>query len=597
MAKSAVRKKTAELPTWDLSALYRGLTDPAIARDLARLKKEAQAFAANYQGKIAKLPADKLAAAVAAYEKLQDGIGKIGSYAQLVYAADMSDAAITKFYQDMHEALNGITGGLIFFTLEINRISDAAYKKALKASKKLQHYQPWLDAVRVYKSYQLSDELEQYIHDLSVVDASWQRLYDESISRLRFTIGKKTMSSAEALDLLSNPDAKKRKEAAKEIARVFAENGALYALITNTLAKGKQIEDDKRGFAKPISSRNVSNQVEDEVVDALIATVKKNYKNLSHQYYRWKAKQFGQKALDYWDRNAPLPKSADKPIAWPDAVSLVKDAYKAFSPGLALVGDQFFDKNWIDVPVRPGKSPGAFAHPTVPSAHPYLLLNYQGKTRDVMTLAHELGHGVHQVLSNKQGALMADTPLTLAETASVFGEMLTFQEILRREKNDARKQHLIASKVEDMLNTVVRQVAFCEFERMVHAERKKGELSVQRIGEIWLQVQRESLGPSITLHPEYNAYWMYIPHFIHSPFYVYAYAFGDCLVNSLYGVYQQEAKAGRGAAFARKYHAMLEAGGTLRHKELLKPFGLDATDPDFWQAGLDVIAGYIKQLH
>lgn len=596
MAKSAVKKKQASLPTWDLSALYSGLKDPAIAADIARLKKDATGFAKKYQGQIGKLAPDALAGAVAAYEKMQDAIGKLGSYAQLVYAADMSDAAITKFYQDTHEALNSITGGLIFFTLEINRISDASYKKALKASKKLAHYQPWLDGVRVYKSYQLSDELEQYIHDCSVVDASWQRLYDESITRLRFNIGGKTLTEPQALDLLSNPDGKKRKEAAKEVARVFAENGAHYALITNTLAKAKQIDDDKRGFAQPISSRNVSNQVEDEVVDALIATVKKNYKQLSHKYYAWKAKQFDRKTIDYWDRNAPLPKAADRSIPWPEAVALVQDAYRAFSPNLSLVGEQFFKQNWIDVPVRPGKSPGAFAHPTVPSAHPYLLLNYQGKTRDVMTLAHELGHGVHQVLSNKQGALMADTPLTLAETASVFGEMLTFQEILRREPDKKRKQQLIAAKVEDMLNTVVRQTAFCEFERLVHAERKQGELSVQRIGEIWMQVQSESLGPAIKLHPEYNVYWMYIPHFIHTPFYVYAYAFGDCLVNSLYGVYQKEAKAGRGAAFARKYHAMLEAGGTLRHKELLAPFGLDASKPDFWQAGLDVIKGYIDQL-
>ena len=595
MAKSAV-KKTETLPTWDLSALYKGLKDPAIARDIAKLKKDAAAFAQDYQGKVAKLPADTLAKAVSDYENLQDGFGKLGSYAQLVYAADMSDSAITKFYQDTHEALNAITGGLVFFTLEINRIPNAAYKKALKASKKLAHYKPWIDAVRVYKDYQLSDELEQYIHELSVVDASWQRLYDESITRLRFTIDDVTMTEPEALDLMSHTDPKKRKAAAKEVARVFAENGALYGLITNTLAKAHQIEDDKRGFKKPISSRNVSNQVEDKVVDALISTVKKNYKDLSHNYYAWKAKQFGKKSIDYWDRNAPLPKAEDRSVPWPEAVALVKDAYKAFSPDLAVVGDKFFEENWIDVPTRPGKSPGAFAHPTVPSAHPYLLLNYQGKTRDVMTLAHELGHGVHQVLSNKQGALMSDTPLTLAETASVFGEMLTFQEILRREKDEKCKQNLIASKVEDMLNTVVRQVAFCEFERQVHDERKKGELSTQRIGEIWMGVQKDSLGPAVTLHPEYNVFWMYIPHFIHSPFYVYAYAFGDCLVNSLYGVYQKEAKAGRGAAFARKYHAMLEAGGTLRHKELLKPFGLDASKPDFWQAGLDVIAGYIKQL-
>ena len=598
MAKSVARKKpaAATLPGWDLSALYRGMDDAAITRDIARLKKDATAFTASYRGKVAKLPADKLAAALAAYEKLQEGLGKLMSYAQLLYAADMRDGAITQFYQNMQETVTVLSSGMVFFTLELNRISDAAMKKALKSSEKLAHYQPWIEAVRVYKPYQLSDELEEYIHETSVTDAAWQRLFDESVARLVFTVNGKKMGSAEVFDLMSHTDGKKRKAAAKEIARVFAEHAPLYTLITNTLAKAKHIEDDKRGFSLPISSRNVSNQVEDEVVDALIGTVKANYKQLSHRYYRWKAKQFGIKTLDYWDRNAPLPTAGDKTTPWPDAVSLVQQAYHAFSPELARVGKRFFDENWIDVPVRPGKSPGAFAHPTVPSAHPYLLLNYQGKTRDVMTLAHELGHGVHQVLSNTQGALMSDTPLTLAETASVFGEMLTFQEILRREKNAKRKQHLIASKVEDMLNTVVRQIAFCEFERQVHAERKTGELTTQRIGEIWMGVQKDSLGPAITLHPEYHVYWMYIPHFIHSPFYVYAYAFGDCLVNSLYGVYQQEEAAGRGEQFAKKYLAMLEAGGTLRHKELLQPFGLDATDPDFWQAGLDVIAGYIKQL-
>jgi oligoendopeptidase F len=588
----SAKKKPKALPGWDLSALYAGVSDSAIARDLAALEKKAATFAKRYQGKLA----TSLAEAIADYEQLQEGIGKLGSFAQLVYAADMRDPAITQFYQNTSEALTRLSSRIIFFTLEINKLSDAAVKAALAKSKTLARYKPWIDTVRAYKNYQLSDELEHYIHETSVIDGAWQRLFDETVARLHFTMEGKQVGSAEIFDYLSHKDGKKRKEAAKEIARVFEENSALFALITNTLANAKYIDDKKRGFKSGISSRNISNQVEDAVVDALIATVKKNYSHLSHRYYAWKAKQFKRKSLDYWDRNAPLPAADEADFAWGDAVTLVQEAYHAFSPDLARVGKRFFDENWIDVPVRPGKSPGAFAHPTVPSAHPYLLLNYQGKTRDVMTLAHELGHGVHQVLSNKQGALMCDTPLTLAETASVFGEMLTFQELLKREKNKTRRQRLIAGKVEDMLNTVVRQIAFCEFERMVHAQRREGELSVARIGEIWMQVQRESLGPAIQLHPEYHVYWMYIPHFIHSPFYVYAYAFGDCLVNSLYGVYLKEEKAGRGAAFAKKYHAMLEAGGTLRHKELLKPFGLDASKPDFWQQGLDVIAGYIKEL-
>ncbi len=592
--KSATKSKP--LPVWDLSDFYNGPSDPAVVRDIKTLEKKAAAFAKNYVGKLAKLTGDDLAKAVAQYEKIQDSLGRIGSYAQLLYASDMSAPANTQFYQNAQEQLTVISSQLIFFSLEINKLSDATLAKAIKQSKTLAHYTPWLDTVRSYKPYQLSDELEGYIHETSVTMSAWQRLFDESISRLEFTVDGKKLSEPEALDLLSGVDGKKRKSAAKEIGRVFEVNAPLFALITNTLAKAKHIEDEKRGFARPISSRNVSNQVEDAVVDALIATVQKNYKNLSHTYYAWKAKQFGKKTLDYWDRNAPLPSAGDKRIAWADGVKLVRAAYHAFSPELAKVGDKFFDNAWIDVPVRPGKSPGAFAHPTVPSAHPYLLLNYLGKTRDVMTLAHELGHGVHQVLSASQGALMADTPLTLAETASVFGEMLTFQEILNRESDKKRRQLLIAAKIEDMLNTVVRQIAFCEFERKVHDERRFGELSVDRLGEIWMEVSRASLGPAITLHPEYRSYWMYIPHFIHSPFYVYAYAFGDCLVNSLYGVYLREKKAGRADAFAKKYLTMLKAGGTLRHKDLLKPFGLDASKPDFWQAGLDVIAGYIAQL-
>lgn len=603
MAKKAVAKKSSakavkspKLPVWDLTDMYQSPKDPAIARDMKSLGAKAATFAKTYAGKLAKLDGDVLAKALAEYESMQDALGKIGSYAQLLYASDMSNPAHTQFYQNAQEQLTVISSQLIFFTLELNKLPDAALNKAFKQSKKLAHYKPWLDAVRSYKPYQLSDELEGYIHETSVTMSAWQRLFDETISRLEFTVDGVKMTEPQAMDLMSGKDAKKRKAAAKEIARVFAANAPMFALITNTLAKAKQIEDDKRKFARPISSRNVSNQVEDEVVDALIATVKKNYKNLAHKYYAWKAKQFGVKALDYWDRNAPLPAASDKRIDWADGVKLVREAYKAFSPELAKVGDTFFDNAWIDVPVRNGKAPGAFAHPTVPSSHPYLLLNYLGKTRDVMTLAHELGHGVHQVLSAGQGALMADTPLTLAETASVFGEMLTFQELLNRETNSKNRQLLIASKIEDMLNTVVRQIAFCEFERQVHAERKKGELSVERIGEIWMSVQSESLGPAIKLHPEYSVFWMYIPHFIHSPFYVYAYAFGDCLVNSLYGVYLREKKAGRAKEFTVKYLEMLKAGGTLRHKELLKPFGLDASKPDFWQAGLDVIADYIGQL-
>ncbi len=585
------------LPAWDLGDLYASIDDPRVAKDLAKARTLALDFEKKYKGKVKSLTAIDLGKAIAAFEKHSDLMGRLGSYAQLAYAANMMDPAIAQFYQNTSEALTDISSHTLFFSLELNKLNEKTLQEMRQASKELAHYWPWIREVRAYRKFQLSDELEQMLHDKYVTGRSaWSRLFDETIAKLEFPYAGKRLTSAEVMHLLSSPKAEVRKTAAKTIGKVFGQHAHIFALITNTLAKDKDIEDRWRGFAQPISSRNVSNQVEDKVVESLISTVQKNYPRLSHRYYALKASWFGQKKLDYWDRNAPLPGKDEKSYSWDDARTIVLESYAAFSPELAKIGRQFFDKNWIDVPVRPGKSPGAFAHPTVPSAHPYLLLNFQGKTRDVMTLAHELGHGVHQVLSAEQGALMADTPLTLAETASVFGEQLVFQEILRRETKQARRRVLIASKVEDMLNTVVRQIAFCEFERRLHDERKHGELTVERIGELWMSVQKESLGPSLKFAPEYAHYWTYIPHFIHSPFYVYAYAFGDCLVNSLYGLYQKEAAADKAKAFERKYIEMLRAGGTLRHKELLSPFGIDISKAAFWQEGLDIIAGYIDQL-
>jgi oligoendopeptidase F len=338
-------------------------------------------------------------------------------------------------------------------------------------------------------------------------------------------------------------------------------------------------------------SRHLSNRVEREVVDALVDAVQGAYPRLSHRYYKLKAKWFGVEALDYWNRNAPLPDTPTHVYRWEEAREIVLSAYGKFSPQLANIARRFFDERWIDAPVRPGKAPGAFAHPTVPSAHPYVMLNYQGKPRDVMTLAHELGHGVHQVLAAHNGALMAQTPLTLAETASVFGEMLTFRSLLAVTTNPQQRRTMLASKVEDMLNTVVRQIAFYSFERKLHMQRREGELTAEQISELWMSVQGESLGPSIRLGPGYETFWAYIPHFVHSPFYVYAYAFGDCLVNSLYGVYQN---ANEG--FQDRYFALLSAGGTKHHSELLAPFGLDARDPAFWQIGLNMIEGMIAEL-
>jgi oligoendopeptidase F len=590
MAQEA-KADLGQLPRWDLTDLYPGRDSPELQRDLERAEADAGAFRARYQGKLAQLSGAALGGAVATYEHLQETLGRIMSYAYLVYVGDMVDSEIGRFFQTMQERVNAISTTLIFFTLELNKIDDDMLGDKLKAPE-LARYAPWLRDTRAFRPHQLSDEIETLLHEKYVAGrAAWTRLFDESVATLRFPIGGKDLTSSEALHLLSDHSPAVRREAAKAIGEVLGRNIRLFALITNTLAKDKEIEDRWRGFKQPISSRNLANFVEDEVVEALIAAVRAAYPRLSHRYYRLKAKWFGATELPYWDRNAPLPEEEDRIIRWPEAERTVLDAYAAFSPELAAIGKRFFERPWIDAPVAPGKGPGAFAHPTVPSVHPYLLLNYLGRPRDVMTLAHELGHGVHQVLAAPQGQLMADTPLTLAETASVFGEMLTFQAMLAAERDQKRRKAMLASKVEDMLNTVVRQTAFVEFERRVHGERRQGELTPQRVGEIWLDIQGESLGPAIRFADEYRHYWAYIPHFIHTPFYVYAYAFGDCLVNSLYAVYQ-----GAAQGFAEKYLDMLRAGGSKRHRELLEPFGLDASDPAFWQKGLGLIAGFIDQL-
>jgi oligoendopeptidase F len=581
----------SDLPRWDLSDLFPGPDSPELNAALSQAAEGAEGFAAAHRGKLAALDGASLGAAVADYERLQDLIGRIGSYAQLLYAGDMSNPEVTRFYQTIQEKLTDISSELLFFSLELNRIEDATLAEKLKAPE-LARYAPWLRDIRAFRPHQLSDELEKLLHEKHVAGrAAWNRLFDETMASLRFPVDGKELTSSDALNLLTDRDAETRRKAGMALSEVLGKNTRLFALLTNTLAKDKEIEDRWRGFPRPVSSRNLANFVEDDVVEALVSAVRAAYPKLSHRYYRLKARWMGKERLDWWDRNAPLPEDEDKHIPWPEAQSIVLQAYNAFSPELSAVGRRFFERPWIDVPPRPGKAPGAFAHPTVPSAHPYLLLNYHGKVRDVMTLAHELGHGVHQVLSGPQGALMADTPLTLAETASVFGEMLTFRALLKAEQDPNRRRLMLAAKVEDMLNTVVRQIAMHGFETKLHDERREGELTAERLGEIWLETQAEALGEGINLTPDYAVFWSYIPHFIHVPFYVYAYAFGDCLVNSLYAAYQQ-AEAG----FAEKYLDMLRAGGTKRHKELLAPFGLNAADPAFWSKGLGVISGFIDEL-
>jgi oligoendopeptidase F len=585
-----------QLPEWNLADLYPGLDSPAVAADLDSAQARCKAFEDTYRGRLGDIlareggPAE-LASIIAEFERIEDALGRIASYAGLVYAGDTTDPRRAKFYGDVQDRLTQASSHLLFFTLELNRLDDAAIETGF-AEPSFAHWKPWIEDIRRDRPHQLEDRIEQLFHEKSVTGrGAWNRLFDETIAGLRFRVDGQELTIEPTLNLLQDASAQRREAAAQALAETFRDNLRLFTLITNTLAKDKEISDRWRSFEDVADSRHLANRVEREVVDALVAAVHEAYPRLSHRYYRLKARWFGRDRLDHWDRNAPLPKVESRVIGWNEARDTVLTAYAGFDPRMAHIARRFFDEGWIDAPVRPGKAPGAFAHPTVPSAHPYVLLNYQGKTRDVMTLAHELGHGVHQVLAAPNGALMAPTPLTLAETASVFGEMLTFRALLARAETAEERRALLASKVEDMINTVVRQIAFYTFERRVHSERRNGELTSDQINEIWLGVQAESLGPAIHLGPGYETFWTYIPHFIHSPFYVYAYAFGDCLVNSLYGVYE-----GAHEGFADRYLAMLSAGGTKHHAELLAPFGLDARDPAFWQIGLGMIERMIIEL-
>ncbi|MGC4025042.1 MAG: M3 family oligoendopeptidase [Mesorhizobium sp.] len=584
------------LPEWNLADLYPSIDSPQLAADIARSAELSVAFEKRWRGNLEaealKGAAGGLGVAIKEFEAIEELMGRIGSFAGLVYAGDTSDPQRVKLYGDVQEKLTDAGTHLIFFGLELNNIPDGTLAAALDADPAFGHYRPWVEDLRKDKPHQLEDRVEQLFHEKSVTGrGAWNRLFDETITDLRFEIDGEKLPIEPTLNKLQDQNPEVRRKAADALAETFGQHLRTFTLVTNTLAKDLDISNRWRSFSDIADFRHLSNRVEREVVDALAAAVRDAYPRISHRYYRMKARWLGMDQMNHWDRNAPLPQTPQATIPWDDARNTVLSAYRQFSPEMAEIAGRFFDLNWIDAPVRAGKSPGAFAHPTVPSAHPYVLLNYLGKPRDVMTLAHELGHGVHQVLAGSQGALMASTPLTLAETASVFGEMLTFRSLLEKTSNKQERKAMLAQKVEDMINTVVRQIAFYEFERRVHTERRNGELTADQIGEIWLAVQSESLGDAIALRPGYETFWTYIPHFIHSPFYVYAYAFGDCLVNSLYAVYS---KAEHG--FQEKYFAMLRAGGSKHYSELLAPFGLDAKEPDFWQRGLAVIEGLIDEL-
>ncbi len=591
-ANAAGGKDLGNLPDWDLTDLYASADAPELKRDMDWLEKACADFAVDYEGKLAELDADAMLTCVLRNEKIDMITGRIMSFAGLRYYQQTTDADRGKFLSDCQDRITNFSTPLVFFSLELNRLPDDHMEALFAANGELARYKPVFDRLRAMRPHQLSDELEKFLHDQSVVGASaWNKLFDEWIAGLTFELDGEDYGIEGTLNFLTDPERDKREAAARELARVFADNVKLFARVHNTLAKEKEIEDRWRNMPSPQYGRHLANHVEPEVVEALRNAVVAAYPKLSHRYYELKRKWLGLDTLQVWDRNAPLPMEEQRIVEWDSARSMVLDAYAGFDPKMADLAEPFFDKGWIDAGVKPGKAPGAFAHPTVTDVHPYVMLNYLGKPRDVMTLAHELGHGVHQVLAAGQGEMLSSTPLTLAETASVFGEMLTFRKLLANARTDTERKVLLAGKVEDMINTVVRQIAFYDFECKLHDARRGGELTPDAINDLWMSVQGESLGPAFTFMEGYETFWAYIPHFVHSPFYVYAYAFGDGLVNALYAVYEEG-----DAGFQEKYFDMLKAGGSKHHKELLEPFGLDASDPKFWDKGLGMIAGFIDEL-
>ena len=580
-----------QLPDWNLNDLYTATDAKELIRDLNWLEKECNEFAKSYEGKLHTLSDKEMLTCIVRNEKISSISGRIISYAGLLYYQKTTDADRAKFLSDMQEKITVFTTKLVFFSLEINSLEGDFLDKLFTKNDQLARYKPVFEKIRAMKPYQLNDEIEKFLHDLGIVGDAWEKLFDETIAGLTFKIGDESLNIEATLNLLTDQNRENREKATRELARVFSENIKVFTRVHNTQAKEKEIIDRWRGMPTAQMGRHLANQVEPEVVEALRNAVVKAYPEISHRYYELKRKWLGLEIMQVWDRNAPLPMESNKLVTWGEAQKLVTGAYTNFDSRMSDLITPFFNEGWIDAGVKPGKAPGAFAHPTVTDVHPYIMLNYLGKPRDVMTLAHELGHGVHQVLASSQGQMLSSTPLTLAETASVFGEMLTFQQMLDQSCDKNERKVLLANKVEDMINTVVRQIAFYDFECKLHNARRSGELTPSDINSLWMSVQSESLGPAFEFVDGYETFWSYIPHFVHSPFYVYAYAFGDGLVNALYATYKENPKG-----FEDKYFNLLSAGGSKHHKELLKPFDLDASDPKFWTKGLSMISGMIDEL-
>ena len=576
--------KTDALPEWNLADLYAGREDPRIETDLAAAKA-ANDELASLEGLFLQARGEPerlgvlLDRGVRLYEQATNGLWGVGAYAGLAASTARDDPAGAKFEADLRARSSQIASESLFFSLELNQLEDHELEAALEVHPAAQRWRPWLRRLRLSRPHELTPDLERYIVDRGPAVANWVRLYDETLAKLTASVGKESLTLPEALNRLSDPDGKRRKAAADGLAKALEERASTQGLVMNTLAFEKQVEDRWRRFDSPAQSRHLANEVDADAVDALEQAVVEAYPRLSHRYYALKAKVMGRKTLDYWDRNAPLTAAAPRNYDWTEAQGIVLESFQALAPKFAHTARTFFDKPWIDARPRAGKQSGAYSHPVTAERHPYVFMNYMGERRDVLTLAHELGHAVHQTLCAPLGTLLADTPLTLAETASIFGEGLVFDRLLA-EAAPKDRMGLLAGKIEDGLNTVVRQIAFHRFERRFHEARKDGELSPDQIGKLWLDVMGESLGPAVVLNEGYEHYWAYVSHFVHAPFYVYAYAFGDLLVRGLMEKRREDPES-----FAPLYEDLLAAGGTRTYVEALKPFGLNPREKAFWAAG------------
>lgn len=586
--------KLDTLPEWRLDDLYSGREDPRIETDIAAAKAANDKLAAM-EGRFIAARADAaglgrlLDEGIRLYEDATNGLWGVGAYASLAASTARDNPAWAKFEGDLRARSAQIAAESLFFTLEINQLEDPEIEAALAAHPPAARWRPWIRRVRLSRPHELSPDLERMLVDRGPAVANWVRLYDETLAKLAVRVGREELTLPEALNRLSDPDGARRKQAAQGLAKALEACAPVQALSLNTLAFEKQVEDRWRKYPDPAASRHLANEVDADAVQALEAAVVEAYPSVSHRYYALKAKVMGLKTLNYWDRNAPLDTAAPRTYGWDEARVMVLDSFSALAPRFADTAQTFFAQPWIDARPRAGKQSGAYSHPVTANRHPYVFMNYMGERRDVLTLAHELGHAVHQTLCSPLGTLLADTPLTLAETASIFGEGLVFEKLLAGATADERRG-LLAGKIEDGLNTVVRQIAFHRFETRFHAARAKGELAPDEIGALWCEIMTESLGPAVRLNAGYEHYWAYVSHFVHAPFYVYAYAFGDLLVRGLMEKRREDPKG-----FAPLYEDLLAAGGTRTYVEALKPFGLNPREKAFWAAGVSQLERLVDE--